>query len=164
MNCPRCGQPAKYMEQQGTYFCVGCKEFLEGTKPSGDVAPMKRRTAAFLVDMLVVMAVTSGLLLALPRFSIGPLVNTVTLTFFSVMGLYFVIFHSHSGQTPGKQLFHLRVAIGGTSPLPVEVSILRYLLKAISMVLLCLGLLWAFFNSDHRGWHDRFAETLVLEA
>ena len=124
---------------------------------------MRRRTGAFIIDMILVLIVTSTLGVILPDFSMGPLINKTTAVFFSVMGVYFIAFHSMYGQTLGKRLFKLRVARNGQSPIPVEVSIYRYLVKATSMILLFIGLLMAFSDKDRRGLHDKLAETVVLE-
>jgi uncharacterized RDD family membrane protein YckC len=152
------------MKQQGNYFCGDCRTFFEGPKPAGGVAPMKKRIGAFLIDMLIILVVVTVAGALLPEYSLGPLVNKTTLLLFFVMGVYFVPLHSFKGQTFGKKAFKIKVSMNRQSPLPAEVSLYRYLVKAISMVLLFIGLLMAFANREHRALHDKLAETLVLEA
>jgi uncharacterized RDD family membrane protein YckC len=164
MNCPQCGKPGRYMKQQRNYFCGDCRKFFEGPKPVGGIAPMKKRIGAFLIDMLIILVVVLVAGILLPDYSLGPIINKTTLLLFFVMGIYFVPFHSIYGQTVGKKVFKIKVSMNGQSPLPAEVSFYRYLVKAISMILLFIGLLMAFANKEHRGLHDKLAETLVLEA
>ena len=75
-----------------------------------------------------------------------------------------VIVFWHTRQaTPGKQLLGLRVVDARTGArLSLGQAIGRYLGYFVSIVPLCLGLLWVAFDARKQGWHDKLAGTVVL--
>jgi len=76
---------------------------------------------------------------------------------------YFVYFWG-KGQTLAMRLFHLRVA-DATTGLPIGYgrAALRYIGYIISGVVCYIGLIWAAFDSRKQGWHDKIANTVVLQ-
>ncbi|HWN22623.1 MAG TPA: RDD family protein [Gaiellaceae bacterium] len=75
--------------------------------------------------------------------------------------VYFVLFWSVTGQTPGLRAMRLRVAAGTGSP-----SLGRALLRLVGLVLaivpLFAGFLPVLFDQRRRGLHDYLAGTVVL--
>jgi uncharacterized RDD family membrane protein YckC len=144
-----------------------------------------RRTAAAVVDGMI-LAVVFGvldILIALilrhplPRLAqIGPdyLVDAAFnggalaeagLFLAAILGfLYFFIFHTLRGQTPGKRLMRVKVIDGyGQRPSPAR-AMARTALYFPSLLLLALGFLWVGFDREKRGLHDWLADTYVVEA
>jgi uncharacterized RDD family membrane protein YckC len=76
---------------------------------------------------------------------------------------YFVYFWGR-GQTLAMRLFHLRVA-DATTGLPIGYgrAALRYLGYILSVIVCYIGLIWAAFDSRKQGWHDKIANTVVLQ-
>jgi len=76
---------------------------------------------------------------------------------------YFVYFWGR-GQTLAMRLFNLRVA-DATTGLPIGYGRagLRYLGYILSAVVCYIGLIWAAFDSRKQGWHDKIANTVVLQ-
>jgi uncharacterized RDD family membrane protein YckC len=77
---------------------------------------------------------------------------------------YFVGFWSTTGQTPGNRIMRMRVvAVGGE-----QIKPRRALLRCIGLVLAALPLFAGFirilFDDRRRGFHDRLARTVVVEA
>jgi uncharacterized RDD family membrane protein YckC len=67
------------------------------------------------------------------------------------------------GTTPGKWLMGIRIVRAGTLE-PVESW--RYVLRFLAYIPACLplmiGVFWASFNKQRRGWQDYIAGTVVL--
>ena len=76
--------------------------------------------------------------------------------------LYFVIFTTTLGQTPGKRVVHARIidAYGATPSIPRAIG--RTLAQVISVALFSLGWLWIAFSREKRGLHDLLAGTYVV--
>lgn len=89
-----------------------------------------------------------------------PLIAFLTLQNFS----YFVAF-TVGGQTLGQMALGIKVV---SNDRDVSPDLRRALLRTVVWLVLAipagLGLLTALFNSDHRGLHDRWADTRVVRA
>ncbi len=76
---------------------------------------------------------------------------------------YFVYFWGR-GQTIGMRVFHLRVVDAVTGqPIGYGRAALRYLGYIISAIVCYIGLIWAAFDGRKQGWHDKIANTVVLQ-
>ncbi|MFJ3791992.1 RDD family protein [Kitasatospora sp. NPDC090091] len=80
--------------------------------------------------------------------------------------LYEVLPTARTGQTFGKRLARIKVVAAGPAAtrgrLPFGRSLVRWLVRNVSAVLL-LGLVWPVFDRPaRRGWHDRAAGTRVV--
>ncbi len=135
------------------------------------LASPKKRVAAFFLDELflaiLVYAALSG------RFNpdnIESFIIAMDKSFafiLVVVVLYHGIFTALYGATLGKMAMRIRVVTIGLldSPTYME-SFLRAVVRVVGGSLFCLGLglIWAFFDSDRQGWHDKAAKTLVINA
>lgn len=68
------------------------------------------------------------------------------------------------GLTPGKYLLGIRVIKSDTG---LPASFWRMLLREtigrwVSAFLCALGYIWAIFDANKQGWHDKIAKTLVI--
>ena len=84
-------------------------------------------------------------------------------------GGYLAIFIAAGGQTIGKMASGIRVVPADPAAPPSErVGFGRAVLRAVALVLSAapagLGLLPALFGPEHRGLHDRLADTRVVKA
>jgi uncharacterized RDD family membrane protein YckC len=87
----------------------------------------------------------------------------VDLIAFAITVGYFVYFWG-KGQTIGMRVFHLRVADAVTGqPIGYGRAALRYLGYIISAIVCYIGLIWAAFDGRKQGWHDKIANTVVLQ-
>lgn len=76
---------------------------------------------------------------------------------------YYIYFWGR-GQTLGMRLFHLRVADATTgAPIGYGRAALRYLGYIVSVIVCYIGLIWAAFDARKQGWHDKIANTVVLQ-
>lgn len=86
---------------------------------------------------------------------------------FQLMGLlivitYFTFFHGYTGQTPGKQLFGLKVVHTCGLPLNFGQAFLRWVGYILSALPMNLGFLWAAIDKNKQGWHDKLTDTYVI--
>jgi uncharacterized RDD family membrane protein YckC len=74
-----------------------------------------------------------------------------------------IAFWIYRQATPGKMLVGARI-VDASSGLPASTGQLigRYVGYYISIIPLCLGLLWVAFDARKQGWHDKLARTVVV--
>ncbi len=138
-------------------------------------APFWARGLAMGLDVLLVAGLV-GLMLLLSSAVLGESASTgldwaadslgnvfiLFVVFMALLLAYVTMFANFGGQTLGKMLFGLRVIrLDGHG-----LSWPRALLRSMGMLLAALpglaGFLWAAFDLDRRGWHDKFAGTMVV--
>ena len=68
----------------------------------------------------------------------------------------------HNGQTPGKSMMKIRVIKTTGEPLDAATVIVRYVGYYINSIAVMIGWVWALFDSEHQGWHDKLASTYVV--
>lgn len=80
--------------------------------------------------------------------------------------IYFAYFWSapEKGQTLGMSLFNLHVVKADGSYLDASRAFIRWIGFFLSQSALGLGLLWAAFDANKQGWHDKIAGTYVIRA
>lgn len=73
-------------------------------------------------------------------------------------------FWSHGGQTPGYKILGMRVVrLQDGGPLSFGTAFLRLIGYLISGFLFYLGFIWIIFDAQHQGWHDKIANTVVIQ-
>jgi uncharacterized RDD family membrane protein YckC len=135
-----------------------------GGKPlTAEAAPKAgfwMRFIAYFIDSIIV---------AIPAFALGVVLMHATVSTRSGINLllgitYFGYFWSSygKGQTIGMQMLHMKVVKTDGSPLSVTTALIRFVGFVIASIPLCLGLIWAGFDSQKQGWHDKLASTYVV--
>jgi uncharacterized RDD family membrane protein YckC len=132
------------------------------------------RAAAFVLDAILMSTLfaiaASFVQLMVDFFRIGPRDQTATLVYGAglvalvalLQLLYFVVFWSLLGQTPGKILLGLRIVRGDGRRLSAGRALVRYLGYWLSAIPLGLGFLWVLVDRRRRAWHDILADTVVV--
>lgn len=69
----------------------------------------------------------------------------------------------HAGQTLGKRVMHIRVIRKDGEPIDDATAIVRAVTYHISWMIV-IGILWATWDKEHQGWHDKLAGTVVVKA
>jgi len=79
---------------------------------------------------------------------------------------YFTYFWSAAGkgQTLGSRALNIRVVKTDGSYLDYVGAFLRYVGFFISCVVFLIGVIWAAFDAQKQGWHDKIAGTYVVKA
>jgi uncharacterized RDD family membrane protein YckC len=133
-----------------------------------------RRLAANCIDGLILMVIGVAISLSLGRNPFEATAKTTGAIYLAVADysitlivstLYILIFWlKYNGQTPGKRAMHIKIIKEDGSPLDWGVAIIRYIGYFVSWIPLCLGYLWAIWDSRKQAWHDKIARTLVVES
>lgn len=79
---------------------------------------------------------------------------------------YFCYFWSSygKGQTVGMRALNIRVVKTDGSQLDLVGAFLRYIGLFISILCFFIGVIWAAFDAQKQGWHDKIAGTYVVRA
>jgi len=83
-----------------------------------------------------------------------------------LQAVYFTYFWSAAGkgQTLGSRALNIRVVKTDGSYLDYPGAFLRYIGFVVSCVAFFLGVIWAAFDAQKQGWHDKIAGTYVVKA
>ena len=135
-------------------------------------AGIATRAVALMIDLAIVNAVflvgagVLGLVTSLvgdlrPDWLVAALAGTAwTLT----VAIYFVLFWSVTGQTPGLRAMRLRVAAGDAGPPSLGRAFIRLVGLLLAIVPLFAGFIPVLFDRRRRGLQDYLAGTVVLYA
>lgn len=148
---------------------------------AGQYAGLFSRFFAFLTDVIILILALSlsttfinafinlfNLKSFLDQFFVGDTaLATFTAAIAALAGTLFVVsygllFWSLGGQTIGDLLFGVRVVRSDGSRLSFGRALLRMIGAYISGIALFLGFFWALFDSQHQGWHDSLAGSVVI--
>ena len=151
--CPCCSSeiPA------GTRWCTMCHASVTGS-PEKLASPVKR-LGAFVIDVAIPLF---AILLVLGATGIrrGPLLGLLLLILY--LSVAFVLYCS--GTTPGKRIFALRVIKESGGECHLGSMLVREIVgKTISGAVFLLGYLWILFDRERQGWHDKLANTYVVQ-
>jgi uncharacterized RDD family membrane protein YckC len=75
---------------------------------------------------------------------------------------YFTYFHGSTGQTLGKMVCKLKVVRLNGGPVGYGKAFLRWIGYLVSSIFY-LGFLWAAWDKQKQGWHDKIAGTYVIK-
>jgi uncharacterized RDD family membrane protein YckC len=83
-----------------------------------------------------------------------------------LQAVYFTYFWSAAGkgQMLGSRALNIRVVKTDGSYLDYAGAFLRYIGFVISCVVFFIGVIWAAFDAQMQGWHDKIAGTYVVKA
>ncbi|MBK7364575.1 MAG: RDD family protein [Nitrosomonas sp.] len=81
----------------------------------------------------------------------------------SIIGIYFIWFWTHGGQTLAMQTWKIRVVSKDGKALTIKQAISRYLFAVIGITSFGFGIIWALFDRDRQFLHDRLAGTRIVK-
>jgi uncharacterized RDD family membrane protein YckC len=121
------------------------------------------RFFAIVIDSIGLGIVTSVLTSILYQGA-EPTSNTGLSTLLGIV--YFCYFWSSygKGQTLGSRALNIRVVKTDGTYLDLVGAFLRYIGFFISCIALFIGVIWAAFDGQKQGWHDKIAGTYVVKA
>jgi uncharacterized RDD family membrane protein YckC len=78
--------------------------------------------------------------------------------------VYFCYFWSAQGggQTLGMRVLNLKVVRTDGSSLTILQAFIRYIGLIVSIACIFIGVIWAAFDANKQGWHDKIASTYVI--
>jgi uncharacterized RDD family membrane protein YckC len=121
------------------------------------------RALAILIDAIgigIIAAAVSGILLGDTTSTRYQGLSTL------FQAAYFTYFWSAAGkgQTLGSRALNIRVVKTDGSYLDYVGAFLRYVGFVVSCVVFLIGVIWAAFDAQKQGWHDKIAGTYVVKA
>ena len=132
-----------------------------------DTLSFWRRTLCLIYDFLLFLAIW---FIASLIFIV--IVQDTSFTYFrpiyqfyslSMIGIYFIWFWTHGGQTLAMQTWKLRVVAQDGKALTLRQAITRYLFAVVGITSFGLGIIWALFDRDRKFLHDRLAGTRIIK-
>jgi uncharacterized RDD family membrane protein YckC len=121
------------------------------------------RFVAILIDSILVGIVNTAIAAIL---SLSPNGRAGLQTLLGI--IYYVYFWSSSspwpGQTIGNKLLNIRVIRTDGSDLSLSQALIRYIGLVISVIVIFIGVIWAAFDPNKQGWHDKIADTYVVKS
>lgn len=126
-----------------------------------------RRTLCMIYDFLLFLAIwfVASLIFIV-------IVQDTNFTYFkpiyqfyslSIIGIYFIWFWTHGGQTLAMQTWKMRIVAKDGSALTMKRAITRYLFAVIGITSFGIGIIWALFDRDRQYLHDRLAGTRIVK-
>ena len=134
------------------------------------LAPLQKRGFAYLIDEILISVLFSFIYLdQIPEtVTTEELINTINSLFVYVVVLkviYQTFFVWMYGATLGKIAMKIRVISTADLENPsLVLSLSRAAFRIISESIFYLGFIWAYLNPKRETWHDRVANTLVINA
>jgi uncharacterized RDD family membrane protein YckC len=122
-------------------------------------ASLLSRLAALIIDSVAVWIVglVVGVLIDIQILGLG-------VGFFVGLAYNWYFWTQNNGQTPGKSFLGVRVVSTDGGQINDLQAVIRYVGYYINTLLLLLGWLWAIFDGDRQGLHDKLAGTYVVPA
>ncbi len=133
------------------------------------VAGLPARRYAALLDIIFLGVTFAGFLGIFRSFRGEIMLQKVDAivcltTFFLLYALYFFLFTTFAGATPGMQLRSLTIVrLDGTLP-DTRQLLWRSFGYLLSGATLLLGFLWALWDEDRFTWQDRISQTYITAA
>ena len=148
-------------------------------RPPDTDAPTERyvglatRVIAFVLDaalidlVVIIVAIGAALILSLLHLpkDLKPALAAIGGAAYILWSIgYFVAFWSTTGQTPGSRVMQIRVVTAKGVAFKPRRAIRRLLGMVLAALPLFAGYVLILFDGKRRGFQDRFAGTLVVEA
>ena len=77
---------------------------------------------------------------------------------------YYIYFWGTSGQTFGMRILKLRVVDADTGgPIGIGRAVVRYLMSIVNGMACYIGWIWVAFDARKQGWHDKVANSVVIQ-
>ncbi len=134
------------------------------------LAAFKKRAMAFLIDemllsFLLIIALGDSFLEAKTMEEMIILTNTFVLEYMAMKIFYQAFFVMQYGASLGKIAMKIRVIEIKTMQKPnVIVSLNRAIIRVVSEMMFYLGFVWGMMDPARQTWHDKSAQTLVIDA
>lgn len=159
-------RPAAPQPTPGDTRTACTRSYLDWSAPN---ASLLRRLLVLPYEFLLLLGVCAALWL-LPHMLYGMATGLSTPPWFSLLhalsllGLYFVWFWTHGGQTAAMKTWRIRLidARSGADPSRLQ-ALARYLLCWPSWLFFGVGLIWAVADREHQFLHDRLCATRLID-
>ncbi len=134
--------------------------------PYDDTPPLAgigTRFLALVIDTIILAVLRLFLMILLaPQTLAQEFMLALILDIGTTVPYYWYFWTRAGGQTPGKSLLRIRVMAEGGEDLSDRQALLRVLGYYLGQLSIGLGFVWAAFNREQQGWHDKLAHSLVV--
>lgn len=121
------------------------------------------RGAAYLIDSFLVALLLFPLAYLVP-FSSELLLERMDSMYGLLLLLYLSLATGIYGTTLGKKFFNLRVIRTDSTKISLGRAFLReFFGKIVSSIFFSLGFFWIIWDKKKQGWHDKIADTYVIQ-
>ena len=124
--------------------------------------------ALFLDGLIIVIpgAIIIGLIIAVLGKSGGGIAVLLYVLWLISYPVDLIYFWTKDGQTLGNKALNIRVVKTDGSKLSVGAGVVRYIGMLVNSIIfgLPIGYIWAAFDAEKQGWHDKMAGTYVVKA
>ena len=134
------------------------------------LANIRKRSLAFFIDetllsFLLIIALWDSFISAQTMQDIIYVTNTFVLEYMTMKIFYQAFFTMQYGASLGKLMMKIRVIEIKTLQNPNVLSSLnRAIFRIVSEMFFYLGFLWGMLNPTKQTWHDKTAQTIVVDA
>lgn len=134
------------------------------------LADTKKRAVAFFIDemllsFLLIFALWDSFATAQNMDEIISLTNSFVLEYMMIKVIYQSFFVMQYGASIGKLAMKIRVIDIASLDNPNVLGALnRAIIRIFSEMIFYLGFLWGMMNPTRQSWHDKTANTLVVNA
>lgn len=135
-----------------------------------ELASIRQRAAAFGIDelllsVLMIVILWDAMAKAETLEAMIAVTNSFLLEYMAIKIVYQTFFTMQYGATIGKIVMKIRIVELSTLSNPSFLSAFnRSVFRVVSEIFFYLGFVWAMLDPYRRGWHDRTARTLVIDA
>jgi uncharacterized RDD family membrane protein YckC len=131
-----------------------------------DSCSLGRRLLVILYDTLLLFAVlfmAAWLLLLLFGEEFAASRNPLIYIYYvAISQLFFGWFWTHGGQTLGMRVWRVKVIGEVVEAVSWSQAVIRFGMAILSWLCLGAGFLWALFDDESRGWHDRASKSRLV--
>ena len=137
------------------------------------LASLKRRTFAFILDVIVILLVSFlTLMLGLLAAGFDPVAGLINISYILLpvyiilsflVSSYLIVLHAYSGKTIGKMVFGIRVVNEDGNTIGLSGSFVRWVGYFISALPLFYGYISAAFDFNLQTWHDKLSNSFVVK-
>ena len=135
-----------------------------------EVASLQKRAFAFMVDELLLAFIFLFIIYdqiagIQDQEAMVNMINGFTFEYLILKVIYQTLFVYQYSATLGKILMKIQVVDAQTFEKPTfSGSLNRAIFRVISEMIFYLGFVWAFYSKNRQGWHDKTAQTIVVDA
>lgn len=127
------------------------------------LAGIGTRFLSLVIDTIILAVLRLFLMMLLaPQSLAQELLLALVLDIGTTVPYYWYFWTRTGGQTPGKSLLRIRVISVRGEDLNDREALLRVFGYYLGQLSIGLGFVWAAFNREQQGWHDKLAGSVVV--
>lgn len=154
----------KYVGDDKSYYSGESKS----AAPNMQLASVESRFISYIFDRFVVVVIgmifafTFGVVFGADMYYDDLEIMGRLIAILVAIGYY--TYYFGEGQTPGMKVMKIKLCrTDGTYPVGCGTGFARWLVMNISGIVLFLGYFWILIDKNNQAWHDKIADTYVVQ-